>query len=205
MDIIAQYAFGESYNHLDEADWKENWRRAIVDGSANAVVLRLFPWVFPVLMSIPMSVVKRLDPESVPFLEWPRNMEKEVNALKEMNARGKKAEGTIFQALLDSDLPASDKTVERLTQEAMNIVGAGFETTGKALSFVTFFVYSDPEVLRKLRKEIEACESKSGGRLDLIALEKLAYLVSQTRDLVYNLLTASRPPVSPKDSECQQA
>ncbi len=41
---------------------------------------------------------------------------------------------TIFHGLLNSNLPASEKSVDRLQQEAQLIVTAGQDTTGKSSS-----------------------------------------------------------------------
>lgn len=40
MDIIAQYAFGESYHHLDDPNWRLDWKDGMMGTSANGVVLR---------------------------------------------------------------------------------------------------------------------------------------------------------------------
>lgn len=108
-------------------------------------------------------------------------MEKEVQNLITNNAQGKKAEGTVFQAILDSDLPPCDKSADRLLQEALTVVGAGSETTAKALSFITFFIHSDEKILQKLREEIEVFQMMSKGGLTLTKLEKLTYLVSRAQ------------------------
>lgn len=111
-------------------------------------------------------------------MEWGTFMENEVKLLITNNVQGKKAEGTVFQAILDSDLPPCDKAADRLLQEALTVVGAGSETTAKALSFITFFVYSDEKILQKLREEIRNWEGISKTGLSLTRLEKLPYLVS---------------------------
>lgn len=85
---------------------------------------------------------------------------------------------TIFHTLLESNLPDEEKSLERLWQEAMLIVGAGTDTTGNALTVTTFHLISNPDKLAKLRKELEAAIPNRFQPAKLIVVEKLPYLVS---------------------------
>ena len=123
----------------------------MVGMAANGVVLRQFPWALPVMKAIPLATMKRLNPDAASLMEWQKSMDKDVDTLLTNNAKGKKAEGTIFQAMLDSDLPPQEKEAQRLTDEAQTIVGAGTETTAQVLNVITFFVYSDTRMLQSLR------------------------------------------------------
>jgi cytochrome P450 len=155
-----------------------DWREGMLGATANAVVLRQFPWIFPLLKATPLPIMRKLDSNAAGLMAWSNSMRKETDVLLAKNAGGKRAEGTIFQAILDSDLPSYEKRAERLTEEAQIVVGGGTETTAEALSFITFFVYSDHSMLRKLRNEIETIDSGPDGSLTLAKLEKLPYLVS---------------------------
>jgi cytochrome P450 len=73
----------------------------------------------------------------------------ETEALKE------KPYPTIFHELLESDLPPSEKGVQRLGDEAQTILGAGLETTAWALTVATFHILDNPNILKNLRYEIE--------------------------------------------------
>jgi cytochrome P450 len=85
---------------------------------------------------------------------------------------------TIFHSLLNSDLPASDKTVERLRQEGQLVVGAGSDTVANTLAVTTFHILDNPEKLAKLVEELEKAIPDPNEPAKLSVVEQLPYLVS---------------------------
>ncbi len=85
---------------------------------------------------------------------------------------------TIFHELHTSNLPPYEKSTDRLAQEGMFLLFAGYDTTGNALSVMTYHVLSNPDVLEKLRKEIGPLMLAKDGKPAWPDLEKLSYLVS---------------------------
>lgn len=72
----------------------------------------------------------------------------------ESRARGEAKKNTIFNTLLDSNLPPYDISPNRLQQEAITVVGAGLETTMRALSVATYHLLSNPAMKRRLFDEL---------------------------------------------------
>ncbi|KAK5954220.1 hypothetical protein OHC33_004793 [Knufia fluminis] len=178
MDIITHFAFGDSYNYLDEPDFKLEWKETVIGGSANGVFLRQFPWALPILKATPLSFLNVANPKAAKLVAWQHFIRKQVNEIVVKNASGKKADGTIFQAVLDSDLPPSEKTIDRLQDEGQTLVGAGSETTAKSLAMITFFLASAPKKLQKLREEIKTIGPEPDGSFVLAKLEQLPYLTA---------------------------
>ena len=178
MDIITHYAFGESYNNLDVDDFNLTWKESIVGASANCALLRQFPWSLPIMQSIPLSVLRVLDAHATRLVEWQGMIYRQVSAIMKANREGKRTEGTIFQALLDSDLPAQEKTMARLQDEGQTLVGAGSETTAKSASHITYYLLQDKKKLRKLREELRTVMPDPYATPSLAVLEQLPYLVS---------------------------
>jgi cytochrome P450 len=83
---------------------------------------------------------------------------------------------TIFRDVLNSNLPDSDKSVDRLTQEATSVVGAGMETTKWVLTVGTFHLLDNPPVLARLKAELTEAMPDSSAVLSYSDLEKLPYL-----------------------------
>ena len=94
--------------------------------------------------------------------------EKEAGIMKEGR--------TIFGSLLESDLPPSEKTVQRLTDEATSLFAAGTETISWALTVITYHTLSKPEILESLTAEIAPLVDSSGELPSWVALERLPYL-----------------------------
>ncbi|KAI9925860.1 hypothetical protein MW887_005666 [Aspergillus wentii] len=183
MDIITHYAYGESYNHLAEEDFKPEWKETIVEASANGALLRQFPWLLPVLKAIPLRVLRVLEPKGAALIGWQRDVRRQVDAIIENDKAGNKAKGTIFQAILDSDLPVEEKQADRLQDEGQTLVGAGSETTAKALSLITFYLLRDKSILQRLREELVniPIEMVEGGLLS--QLEQLPYLSRSQKEV----------------------
>lgn len=114
-------------------------------------------------------------------------MRSQIDEIKAMRTKGEKPESaattTVFDSILDSDLPPHEKETERLWQEAQVICIAGTETTAWALSVITFYLLSDPKVMRRLREELDSAIPEPSARMEIKDLEKLQYLVRIKRKL----------------------
>ena len=94
----------------------------------------------------------------------------------ENEAHKRVAHRTIFSCLLDSDLPAQEKSLTRLQDEGGAIVGAGIETTKTILCCATFHVLDKPEIHSLLRQELETAFPDISRPPALSQLENLPYL-----------------------------
>ena len=75
----------------------------------------------------------------------------------------KRSDKSVLDGIINSDaIPESDKTVDRITQEARTLVGAGSETTGSSLECIAYHVLANPDVLRRLKQELAEAVSKAG-------------------------------------------
>lgn len=90
---------------------------------------------------------------------------------------------TIFRELIDNPLlPESEKTDDRLGDEALVVISAGLVTTASALSAATFYLAKNPYMHKKLIQELRNAGIYSANgkldqeKLDRSTLEKLPYL-----------------------------
>lgn len=99
---------------------------------------------------------------------------------------------TIFNEILQSNLPPQEKSARRLSDEALTIVGAGLETTSWALTVASFYIINKPKVLQKLRDELREALPDSSSETDWRKLEKLPYLsacIQEAIRLAYGVTT----------------
>jgi len=68
--------------------------------------------------------------------------------------------------------------LERLADEGNILIGAGSETTALILAVLSFHLVSNPDVLAKLRKELETVMPDPNTPITWQQLEQLPYLVS---------------------------
>jgi cytochrome P450 len=97
---------------------------------------------------------------------------------------------TVFRSILDSNLPAQEKSRKRLLDEALVLVGAGSLTSAHFLRLTTFYLCENPEMMRKLKAELEQAMPDPNVVPSLPELEKLPYMhtiVQETFRLTYGV------------------
>ena len=179
MDIICDYAFADDRKYLDEDDFKLKWKETINGAWESGAMLRAFPWVLPLTKAMPISFIEKGDPNLAYLLKWQAGVREQVSTILNEKAEEKQEnKRTIFHTLKDSDLPPSERTLDRLCDEGEIITGAGSETTAKALTHISFYLSSNREIREKLRDELKSVMPEPSTVASLTILEQLPYLVS---------------------------
>ena len=62
-DVVTGYAFAESYDLLDSSDLSPGWFRALRDSGQVALLAKHMPWLLLFMNSLPLWLVKILNPE----------------------------------------------------------------------------------------------------------------------------------------------
>ncbi|KAA8563978.1 hypothetical protein EYC84_011979 [Monilinia fructicola] len=184
-DVISEYALGKSNRYVENAEeFQTNFQVAIKNVSKISHVTKVFPWILPLMQSMPLWAIRFLDPKFVSVVGFQMGLRAQIGAI--MNGKNtdheRSSHPTIFHEILFSDLPQNEKSVERLWQEGQTVIGAGTETTAWTLSVITYHVLANPDILSKLLAEMH---EKSG----LKELEQLPYLtarISPDQVLVFN-------------------
>ena len=83
---------------------------------------------------------------------------------------------TIFHELLKSNLPPHEKSLIRLDDEALGTIGAGVTTVAWALVTLSYYLTTNPSILKKLQTELKTAFPDPTKTPDLPQLEKLPYL-----------------------------
>jgi cytochrome P450 len=91
---------------------------------------------------------------------------------------------TIFEDVLDSDLPAEQKLPARLGDEAQTVIGAGLVTTAWALAHATFYILNQPETLKRLQEELRAAIPNPTTPVEWTKLEELPFLGGCVREAI---------------------
>ena len=87
----------------------------------------------------------------------------------------------IFETLIESDGPAEERSMKRLVDEGIILIGAGTVTTAHALATVTYHVLANPAVLETLQKELQDAMPDGADippQTLLVRLEHLPYLTA---------------------------
>lgn len=82
----------------------------------------------------------------------------------------------LVQALLDSNLTQEDKRPERMSAEALGILGAGTETTAWSLTVMSYHILANRDIFEKLSQELKAAIPDPKNLPHWATLEQLPYL-----------------------------
>lgn len=174
-DIIMDYFFGFNYDQLRHPEF-DSFHDAFIKIAGVGHIATQFPWILPMMDSIPDRITGWLQPAAKPLLKFKRDQWDLIGrTLRGEIVKNNDAKKTIFQEILSSKLPASDKTHRRLADEAQIVIGGGVETTAFSLAMATFHIINQPRIHQRLHQELVAA-FPNRAQLDLISLEQMPYL-----------------------------
>ncbi|MCJ1438149.1 hypothetical protein MMC27_007536 [Xylographa pallens] len=177
-DIITDYAFPHSFNLLETPDLSPAWRKTFSQGLRNFHWFEHFPILWKLLRSIPDDMLLKLSPDMKVTQEWEngnkRLVREIVDSYDPYNKRN--SHPTIFHELLSSDLPANEKSYERLWQEGSALIGAGVETTSNTLNVILYNLATNPNQLHRLKAELINAIPDASRSAPWQRLESLPYL-----------------------------
>lgn len=175
-EVASEYIFHRSYGSLDQDDF---YGAMTTMGRSSGVMWRVskhIRWYGPAIMSIPTRFTgKAIDDGAKSYIRHMSQMRQDAIDLLAA-AAAKKGPRTIVHGIYDSGLPPSDKTPSRITKEVSTLTVAGFETSASVLRLIFYHVFSNAEILQKLRTELSSLAADSYEELELRDLERLPYL-----------------------------
>ncbi|KAH7323773.1 cytochrome P450 [Rhexocercosporidium sp. MPI-PUGE-AT-0058] len=173
-DVISEYLFGTSERRLEAENFDPSFHNKILGAASSTVVVKHFPVIPIIIDNLPEFVTDHS--EDVPSLTPYKIL---AGLIENVRNHGTKSTTgtTIFHTLLESDLPPSEKTTTRLTDEGITLVGAGSHTVAWTLTVGSFHILSNPHILSTLKSEL-ATIKRDGETLSsvLSQLEKLPFL-----------------------------
>ncbi|KAI1209415.1 cytochrome P450 [Annulohypoxylon truncatum] len=177
-DVISGYCFGQSFNFLERDGWAPNFRGPLYALLNITYICRFFPMFKHSLLAMPwllnylpagMSLMIKTLRVDIP------NNVKQTKANSDAGVIDEKYP-TIFKELLHSDLPAAEKTPDRIVGEAVTVLSGGTETVSWTLSVITYFLLAQPRTLARLADELRAAVPDPLRIPPWSDLEKLPYL-----------------------------
>lgn len=180
-DIVSGYCFPSPYGLLDDASFAlkfhEVWQSIIV----NAHTTKQFPWLFPLILELPGRVVEYLMPAVAISCQWRIQWTQQILDLKIRKGESKESPGesTVFDTILESDLPDREKSTARLVDDAQTFLAGGSLTTAMALIVGTYHILANPDIEQSLIQELSTVHSShQAGSVPLGELEQLPYLTA---------------------------
>jgi cytochrome P450 len=176
-DIITEYCFPSCFDLLSTPDLAPDWRNSFAEGLRNFQWFKHYPSLWNVLRSIPYTMLVMMAPQMAITANWERSNQKLVRDIVDtFDPKDKKETNvTIFHELLASELPQHEKSYERLWQEGSALIGAGVETTSNTLCVALYHLSQHPDMLAKLKAELEEAMPNAEALAPWAKLETLPY------------------------------
>ncbi len=180
LDIVSQYALGKelSMDFINHPEFGKEWAELTTGSISINNFGRHYKRIMAIMMSIPDVVMIRMNPQIGRLLAWRSTLRQQVQQVLDEQGREKLNDEptTIFRELVKSDLPAEDKTLRRLSDEAAMVLGAGGETTAQSLVRTFYHLLQTPHAIAKLRDELAIAMPEPNKIPPLAALQNLPYL-----------------------------
>ncbi|KAK6213607.1 cytochrome P450 [Colletotrichum tabaci] len=193
---------------LRHPDFNPDWYNLFHTLIRSMPIFMNFPSLIKLVRLVPTSLLERLDPRSQMFRDW-RIMS--VNHI--VDAKQRKEKGltfvdendkmkceTLFDHIVNSDLPESEKSVERLASEAQVVMGAGTVTTARTMDYLAVHILLNDHIHNRLREELKGPMKDFPEVIPSLAeLERLPFLQACIKEALRLSpgLTHRLPRVSP--------
>lgn len=193
VDIITEYSFARCANTLDQPDFSPEWDQMMRGVSEIVPIARQFPGIVQIAQALPISFIRVLNPLMAKFSEFERLVRIQVSetftrysSSKDefsVDNIGKPAYArSIFHEILYSNIPEHEKTVDRMTQEALSVISAASETTSSVLATTIFHVLSNAHIYDLLKSELNGAMENPNLLIEWRRLEQLPYLTATVKE-----------------------
>ncbi|KAJ4299457.1 hypothetical protein N0V90_004702 [Kalmusia sp. IMI 367209] len=183
IDVVMQYCFDRSDHHIEAPGFDPAYYNTSFGAARAIALLKHVPLILTIMKSLPEPVAMKMGDEVSANIKLTRERMDQIEDVRRIGfEKADQVHKTVFHTLLQSDLPASEKETRRLAEEAVLLVGAGTHTTSWVLTIITFYLLSNPSLLRKLRDELKTVLPNPKSEAPLMELEKLPFLTAVLKE-----------------------
>ncbi|KAL8946840.1 MAG: hypothetical protein Q9222_006816 [Ikaeria aurantiellina] len=176
-DVVTAYSFPKAYGLLDQADFAPEYYGLWMSILSGSHMLKQFPWIFPLMNKFPLWFVERYLPDLAVTYRWQKTWAQQIQDIQRgEDDCAERGRPSIFETLLDSDLPPYEKSVSRLVDDAQTVVGAGSITTSLTLALAIYYIVSDKSIEARIIEELKQAMPDAKESIPLVELEQLEYL-----------------------------
>lgn len=195
IDIITLYLFGKPYGCLDSPSFAKHFHDVFSQTSLATHTTKQFPRLTSLLNFLPKRLNNYILPSQKLLQEMQEIFASQAQEVKEEHATKIKPlsdgdnglQKLILESMIHANVPAAEKSLRRLTEEAQLLVIAGTLTTAHTLMTISWYLLSNPPVLARLKDELANVQDSSStdlkqAQIRLRTLESLPYLTATIRE-----------------------
>lgn len=179
-DVITQYAYGTSHGYLEGNQRGGDVVEAIYQATSLYHTALAFPLLASVAQKLPFTILRKMPVNVVPILEFREWAGTKFAEAVQEGKEESEDHRTIFEILVDDKIPEAEKDPLRMKNEAAAIIGAGTDTTARAMAVALFHLLENRDQLQRLREELHPVMSNKVQPAKWAELEQLPYLVSSS-------------------------
>nr|A0A2P1DPA5.1 RecName: Full=Cytochrome P450 monooxygenase macH; AltName: Full=Macrophorins biosynthesis cluster protein H [Penicillium terrestre]AVK70101.1 MacH [Penicillium terrestre]QBC75447.1 MacH [Penicillium terrestre] len=197
MDMVSQFAFGQSLNALADPEFKSLPVRVFQQYLPSLHVIKAFPFV-RLLNSLPLWIAKRISHSVEMGHELEQFAARRIDEYMAAAAAGKTPTFPTLMERLLIPIPEKGYAVpdkQGLRDELLTVISAGDDTTGIANTVTLFNIFNNREVHDRLLAELKTVMPTPNSHVSYLQLEALPYLTAVIKEgLRYSSPAASRTP-----------
>ncbi|KAK0614968.1 cytochrome P450 [Bombardia bombarda] len=190
---------------LDDPNFAPEWYHVIHAIVRSIPLFTGFPWLVQVLSLIPERLLLWAYPRGQMFnifKDHIRRAMKSVTREQKIDTRDQEQEhddtSSLFHHIVNSDMPESERSEERLAKEAQVLLGGGTASTARTIGFASFYILSRPETRSRLEAELRQTMSGWPTQVPTWAeLDKLPFLQAIIKESLSYGVMHRLPRVSP--------
>lgn len=175
-DIITLRFYGEHFDYLGIKDFKFAVREAFLGVSLIYHLARFLPGLVTFIKSLPIPIIRLILPSVADLLVLQEEIKQNILGSHDKEST-RDPKSVIVEALEDPNIPAPERTIDRLLDEGTVVIFAGTETSSRALSVAMFHLLNNKSHMKKLRDELHTLPLKLDNAYSLSQLEPLPFLV----------------------------
>ncbi|KAF2965248.1 hypothetical protein GQX73_g8312 [Xylaria multiplex] len=140
---------------LSREDFSADWSWIMQMIIRSVPLFSGFPFIIRLLSPIPSEVLLWLYPRGQAFATFQEKARGNIRKALGSNSLNDKYVESLFHHVANSDMPASEKSEERLAKEAQLLLGGGTVTSARTISCAAYYILTRSDVAKRLREELK--------------------------------------------------
>ncbi|KAI0002389.1 cytochrome P450 [Xylariaceae sp. FL0662B] len=193
FDNFYTWAFGSSLGLLDDPKFAQEINQAVEVIVTSPPFYRIFPTVMAFARRIPPATFRYLSSHIGNVLklhamivktaeDWESTYGDKLQEEKSTSS-GKPLARTLFAVIKTSSAPDEEKTAFRMAQEGVEMFMAAY-TPGRTMMLGMYYLHAHPQILEKLRNEVDQVNPDPAVDLTFSTLNSLPYLRAVVKEIL---------------------